>query len=164
MKVPEHRVVGGVVVFLWSVGLLLAFPWSTDMTKGPSIQPLERLMPPPPGVLSLRGEMPLSRDDAAERLTNPLRRLPAVLEGGRQLFETYCIVCHGPTAQGDGPVGRKFGVKIPPLTLDPVKRHPDGYLYGTIRQGGFSMPSYAEVMTPEERWMVVQYVRSLQQR
>ena len=39
---------------------------------------------------------------------------------------------------------------------------PDGYLYGTIRNGGIAMPSYADAMSAHERWQVVTFVRSLQ--
>jgi hypothetical protein len=41
---------------------------------------------------------------------------------------------------------------------------PDGYLYGTIRDGGIAMASYADAMSVHERWQVVMFVRSLQQQ
>src|SRR5262245_28541124 len=118
---------------------------------------------PPAGVLSSVGEPPLARDDAGG-LTNPLPASPATLARGKQLFEIYCAVCHGPAGAGDGPVGKKFGMPLPSLADASVVAHPDGYLYGTIRDGGFMMPGQAEVMSPEERWAVVHHVRSLQKR
>ena len=39
---------------------------------------------------------------------------------------------------------------------------PDGYIYGAIRDGVLSMPSYAEEMPAEQRWQVVMYLRSIQ--
>src|SRR6476660_1223931 len=39
---------------------------------------------------------------AEAALKNPLEPTPQVLELGRMKYETYCIVCHGPQARGDG--------------------------------------------------------------
>lgn len=110
------------------------------------------------------GEPPLSRDEAGERLTNPLPASPETLARGRRLFDIYCLTCHGASGMGDGQVGVKFGFPVPPLLDAAVVERPDGYLYGTIRDGGFVMPKYAEVMSPEERWAVVHHMRSLQKR
>lgn len=117
---------------------------------------------PPAGALSLTAETPLSRDEAGEQLKNPLPTSLETLARGKKLYEIYCLVCHGVSGQGDGRVGAKFGLPIPPLTDPAVVERPDGYLYGTIREGGFIMPKYAEVMTQDERWTVVRYVRRLQ--
>ena len=55
-------------------------------------------------------------------------------------------------------------LKTPPkdLVTGVSKELPDGYLYGTIRDGGIAMPSYADAMSIHERWQVVTFVRSLQ--
>ena len=131
----------------------------TDMIKRPAARALAA---PPAGALSIAGEAPLSRDEAGERLKNPLPASPETLTRGKSLYEIYCLVCHGPSGQGDGRVGAKFGLPIPPLNDPAVVERKDGYLYGTIREGGFIMPKYAEVMTPDERWAVVHYLRALQ--
>src|SRR5258706_9915028 len=134
-------------------------PLPDDMTKSPMPA---TLVAPPLGALTITAEAPLSRDDAGERLVNPLPRTPETLARGRQLYEIYCLVCHGTTGAGDGKVGAKFGTPIPSLNDPAVVERKDGFLYGTIREGGFIMPKYAESMTPEERWAVVHYLRSLQ--
>lgn len=148
---------------------LLALGGATTFHSGPSLPTEMTRMPgagtlaaPPAGTLSITAETPLSRDEAGERLVNPLPASPETLALGKQLYDVYCDVCHGGSGQGDGKVGAKFGFPIPPL-LDPaVVERPDGYLYGTIREGGFIMPKYAEVMSPDERWAVVHYLRRLQ--
>jgi mono/diheme cytochrome c family protein len=42
---------------------------------------------------------------------------PRGSESGRSLFKTYCTVCHGPGAQGDGPLADQLRVRPPDLTL-----------------------------------------------
>ena len=45
---------------------------------------------------------------AAANLKNPFagNSSAEVMALGKTKFETYCMVCHGPTGQGDGPVAR----------------------------------------------------------
>ena len=133
--------------------------WPSEMVKNPGAAPLA---PPPAGALPLGSEQPLSRDDAGEKLQNPVPASPEVLAQGKQLYDVYCALCHGATGKSDGKVGAKFGFPIPALDDPAVVERKDGYLYGTIREGGFIMPKYAEVMTPAERWAVVHYIRRLQ--
>ena len=40
----------------------------------------------------------------------------------------------------------------------------DGYWQSYLSAGGAVMPSYGEALTPEERWHVVNYVRTLAKR
>jgi mono/diheme cytochrome c family protein len=141
-----------------------AFPWSTDMYRGPAVQPLSespRVMPQ--GTLPVDGESPIPRNRAGELLHDPLRPTPAHLAHGRQLYESYCAVCHGPTGHGDGSVARMFAGDYPvtDLVKDTVYES-DGYVYGTIRYGGLVMPPLGDTMSPEERWEVVLFVRQLE--
>ena len=152
-----------------TLAALLALGGATSFHSGPSLPTEMMKMPaagalaaPPAGALSLTAETPLSRDEAGERLKNPLPASPETLARGRLLYEIYCLVCHGASGAADGAVGKKFDFPIPALADPAVAERPDGYVYGTIREGGFIMPKYAEVMSPEERWAVVHYLRRLQ--
>jgi len=141
-----------------------AFPWSIDMFRGDSIQPLAvapRVMPQ--GTLpTTGGEVPMSREEAATSLHNPYTPTPERLAHGKRLFETSCSPCHGTDGKGNGTV--RFLLTIPPSNLTraiPTERS-DGYLYSTIRDGSITMPPYGDALSPEERWEVVLYVRWLQ--
>lgn len=37
-------------------------------------------------------------------------------DSGRQLYMRFCASCHGPTGDGDGPVGSQLEVMVPNLT------------------------------------------------
>jgi hypothetical protein len=43
---------------------------------------------------------------------------------GEEMFNTYCAVCHGKDAKGDGPAAGEF--KIPPANLTLLARNHDG--------------------------------------
>jgi mono/diheme cytochrome c family protein len=144
-------------------GDVAAFPWSIDMFRGESVQPLAqspRVMPA--GTLPIHGEAPMSREEASAALHNPLKPTPASLAAGKSLFETNCAVCHGNNARGNGTVS--FLLRVPPadLTAGVAAQRSNGYIYATIRNGSIVMPSYADAMSSHERWEVVLYLRSLQ--
>jgi mono/diheme cytochrome c family protein len=140
------------------------FPWSIDMFRGQSVQPLSQ--PPrvmPGGTLPTSGgEPPMSRSEAAVTLKNPVAATPDALRHGKVLFDTDCAPCHGATAMGDGPVANHTAVPATDLTAGPSIARSDGYLYATIRNGGTVMPGYADAMSETERWQVVLYLRQLQ--
>ena len=107
---------------------------------------------------------------AGEKLKNPLAgdRSPEVLLQGKKVYEIYCGICHGAKGAGDGSVAPKMALKPPTLLSDKVKNHPDGRLYHIIVNGQGVMGAYGAQIgsLPEnynDRWKLVNYVRSLQE-
>jgi S-disulfanyl-L-cysteine oxidoreductase SoxD len=140
------------------------FPWSIDMYRGPEIQPFAKApRVTPADTLPVHGEPPMSLEQATIKMHNPLQPNAQTLASGRQQFETYCAPCHGSSGQGDGPVAHLLSKPPKNLISGTSKDLPDGYIYGAIRDGVLSMPSYAEELPTEQRWQVVTYLRSMQQ-
>ena len=142
----------------------VAFPWSTDMFRGPALRPLAvapRNMPS--GTLPVDGGEPtIIREEAAGGLRNPVAPTAAHLHSGAALFATHCAPCHGDDGKGNGPVAFQMIVAPPDLTTAQPAERTDGYLYATIRNGSIVMPAYGDAMSVQERWDVVLYVRQLQ--
>lgn len=142
-----------------------SFPWDIDMYRGATVRPLTeapRVMPE--GTLPTSGgELPMTRAEMTAYERNPLAPTPEDLAAGRGLYTTNCAPCHGDSGSGDGPVAHLLKTKPKDLVNGVSKHLPDGYLYGTIRDGGIAMPSYADAMSAHERWQVVTFVRSMQQ-
>lgn len=142
---------------------LWAWPWSRDMIVQPALQPLFRIFLPAPNAVSLGSEPAMPREMAATELHNPFTATPPRLDRGKQLYTTYCAVCHDLSGHGKGPVAQG-ALQPSDLTSPAVEARSDGYIYATIRNGGPTMPRYGEALTPEERWLVVLYVRTLAQK
>jgi mono/diheme cytochrome c family protein len=158
-----------------------AFPWSTDMFKGASVQPLEmapRVMPEgtlpvdgihynahygqPAGMPDEQAVAPMKLELMTIKLHNPIEPTPENLAHGQHLFETDCTPCHGMKGKGDGTVVHLLQHKPANLMTGVSKNLPDGYIYGYIRNGGIWMPAYDDAMSSKERWQVVVYLRALQ--
>jgi mono/diheme cytochrome c family protein len=148
-----------------------------DMMESPSLKVQDHfvsdrekssMMVPPEGTVPRNYtpyKYPTDPLAAEANLKNPLAgdQSLATLERGRKYFETNCMVCHGVAGHGDGPVSSKMALKPPPLVSDKVKNFKDGRIFHIITMGQGVMGSYANQITnPEDRWSVVNYVRSLQ--
>ena len=96
---------------------------------------------------------------AGRELTNPFHQDDAaVLDKGKVLYETYCLVCHGAEGKGDGPIASK----IPPPTSyksERVMGFLPGRIFHVITLGSNKMPSYAAQLSPEDRWLIITYIR-----
>ena len=99
---------------------------------------------------------------AGRELTNPYHRDQPTLDKGKALYETYCLVCHGAEGKGDGPIASK----IPPPSAyksDRVMGFLPGRIFHVITMGSNKMPSYAAQLSPDDRWLIVNYVRAVLQ-
>ena len=145
-----------------------SFPWDIDMYRGATVQPLAvapRNMPEgtlPSSGGDSGGQLPMTRDEMTAKERNPVAPTLENLAAGKSLYLTNCSPCHADDGLGNGPVAHLLKTKPKNLVTGLSKHLPDGYLYGTIRDGGIAMPSYADAMSAHERWQVVTYVRSLQ--
>jgi mono/diheme cytochrome c family protein len=86
-----------------------------------------------------------------------------LLTRGQQRYDIYCAICHGAAGKGDGVV-KGFGlVTVRPLIDDLLRAQPDGQIFNTITHGKNTMGAYGPVITVEDRWAIVAYVRALQE-
>ena len=124
---------------------------------------------PPEGAIAQNREVYLYKGkpaEAAAKLVNPFGSHPSdeILTLGKNHFNNFCFVCHGPGGQGDGPVGKKFqGVKPPSLMSAKIRGVKDGAIFHIITDGQGVMNPYVNQMPfAKDRWAVVAYVRKLQ--
>ena len=147
-----------------ALGGAAAFRWMHNMTVTQRVMPGEYNFSMPTGSLPRNGgelyHSPAEREAAAARRNPVVASVDSVRKGG-ELFTIYCTPCHGTSGRGDGPVSTKF---VPPADLTNPELHKvrtDGYWQSYLSAGGAVMPSYAETLTAEERWHVVNYLQTL---
>jgi mono/diheme cytochrome c family protein len=69
------------------------------------------------------------------------------------------VVCHGEQGKGDGPIA----TKIPPppsYKSDRLLTYPPGRFFHVITMGANKMPSYATQLAPNDRWLIITYIRA----
>ena len=116
--------------------------------------------------LPLRPREPATQGEALV-LTNPVTNSASTLEAGKKLFLTNCAMCHGIDGRGQSFVADTFAsleVKPPAdltqagsIVLSPT----DGLAFWFISDGLGNMPSWRYLLTQEDRWTVIHYLRFL---
>lgn len=93
-------------------------------------------------------------------LTNPLDA-DASAEGA-EVFRTNCEMCHGPQGHGDGPAGQSLDPKPRDLAVLQTKAG-DDFLFWRISEGkpGTSMVAFKGILSEEQIWQVVSFIRTL---
>lgn len=99
---------------------------------------------------------------ASKQVMNPMPTLDAdQLKEAERLYLVNCGICHGTKLDGEGPLynGGKGPFAAAPknlITLD----MPDGQMFYSITYGKNLMGSYASQLSTEQRWMVIDYIKS----
>ena len=177
-----HTEIGGQISFT-----LPAFPESgphavqvfTEMHYQPSYrsQEIPRLLPPPDSVPINGREIVPESPDGFSGLPVP-DRVTASYDSSkaRVLFDVNCAVCHGRSLKGDGAIVEYIdkGPLPADLTVALTVGSTDGELFGFISEGGRQgqaafhrdrpsaspMPFFRSMLTEDDRWALVLYLRS----
>ena len=84
---------------------------------------------------------------------------------GKHLFVVYCAVCHGESGDGQGHLVQIDKFPPPPSYFrDDIMVLPEGKRYHAVMYGKGLMGSYATQLDHRERWLVLSYVQSLQDK
>jgi mono/diheme cytochrome c family protein len=124
-----------------------------------------------PGLLSACAEDSSSTNTwtapaRAARKQNPITADAASISKGKDIYVAGCLPCHGASGRGDGPAAatlERNGVRIKPGNLSDPKRwsETDGELYWKITEGNSPMPAWGQTLTDDQRWLIVNYIRTL---
>lgn len=94
----------------------------------------------------------------ADTLKSPFPPSPPVIREGENLFNTYCVSCHGKTGHGDGSPG-KFKIEPANFHSKAVTDQTDGALFWKMTTGRGMMPAYGAALSEEKRWQLIAYIR-----
>ncbi len=130
------------VLLLW-LSLLTACAAPSGLPTGPT--PIPTLIP----------VQPADQADAEADVSFTLQSYPAQLPSaskGFELYQSYCLECHGPNGTGVVPGARDF------RDLDFVRGETPISFYAAVAEGRNDMPAYSESLSSDERWDVVFYI------
>ena len=97
----------------------------------------------------------------AAKKANPEHADSNSLNVGKRVYERECMACHGSKGMGDGPkaadLERRPGNLADPAMWD----QSDGALFWKLTEGRAPMPATKTLLSDDERWHVINYVRTL---
>jgi len=80
---------------------------------------------------------------------------------GREVYLKRCWMCHGDAGQGDGPSAQNMVPEPANFTVEEFDTMPDYELFwkATVGIGNTAMPQWSLLLSEEERWEAIQYVK-----
>ena len=101
----------------------------------------------------------------AQSLTNPLTSSPEIISAGQQIYGQSCAICHGIDGRGHTDLGRGMYPPAMDLNSPHVQHWKDADLFWIIQNGVrlTGMPSWKSVISDEDTWKLVAFMRALSQ-
>ena len=99
--------------------------------------------------------------------TNLVTELPVpvtkdLLLRGQERYDIFCSPCHDRTGNGNGMIVQR-GLRSPPsYHIDRLRQAPIGHFFDVMSNGFGAMQDYSAQVTPEDRWAIAAYIRTLQ--
>jgi len=103
--------------------------------------------------------------DLVEYASQPLKPpalTAALLERGQERYRIYCTPCHSELGDGRGIVVQRGFPAPPSFHIDRLRAASPQYFYDVITQGHGVMYSFADKVSPIDRWAIAAYIRALQ--
>ncbi len=82
---------------------------------------------------------------------------------GANIFAENCVLCHGPQAKGNGVLAKTFPIPPVDLLTEPhTAKHTAGDFFHWLTHGipGTGMPAFADKLSEEDRWDVVNFLHA----
>ncbi len=98
----------------------------------------------------------------ADALKNPFKGNAKATAEGKRIYEQMCVLCHGIKGKGNGEAGLTLDKKPANFLAFKVKKESDGVIFWKITNGKPPMASYEELLTEDQRWQLVNYIRELE--
>lgn len=110
------------------------------------------------GVLALQAVSVQAYPDTY--LTTDIPFAATSIAAGLRHYEDNCTGCHGVSGHGDGPAAASLPIKPADLSAPHTALHTAGDLYWWITHGiqGSPMPAFADVLTNDERWDIINFL------
>jgi len=127
----------GITIFVMAIAALFFAGWATAHDKD---------WPVPP---------------EAAKVKNPVAPTPDNLAAAHAIYSDKCAGCHGEKGAGDGPEADMY-TPAPAAFTDAhmMAEMTDGEIFWKMTEGRKPMPSFKRSLTDEQRWQLVNFLRT----
>ena len=98
---------------------------------------------------------------SADEIQNPFKEDVNAIKKGKKLYTQFCVICHGAKGKGDGMAGVALNPKPANFSTNLFKMQSDGAIFWKLSEGRPPMAPYKDVFTKDQRWQLVNYIKSL---
>ena len=101
---------------------------------------------------------------SAKSLENPLEKFKGnakMTSLGKSLYTQQCATCHGDSGLGDGSAAKYLQKSPTNLTTKKFQSQTDGEIFWKIVNGNSPMPTFNDMLTEKQIWLVFNYRRTL---
>ena len=98
----------------------------------------------------------------SNNLKNPFKGNASATADGKKIFNQMCVLCHGLQGKGNGEAGLSLERKPANFLSLKVINETDGNIFWKITHGKAPMATYEELLTEDQRWKLVNYIRELE--
>ncbi|MEO6820073.1 MAG: c-type cytochrome [Ginsengibacter sp.] len=101
--------------------------------------------------------------NSAVSVKNPVPNDAASVKNGKTIYLASCAPCHGDGGKGDGPASASLNPKPADHTSTAFQAQSDGAMFYEITAGHAhtAMPPFKAALTTDQRWAVINYIRTL---
>jgi mono/diheme cytochrome c family protein len=100
----------------------------------------------------------------AKAMPNPIPATPQAIGAGMSTYMDRCQNCHGEDGNGKGERADKLSIAPSDFTdAHAMSMQTDGELFWKISKGHRPMPAFEKKLSEEERWQLVDYIRTFSQ-
>ena len=105
---------------------------------------------------------PEGYESAGAELVSPIASSEENIAAGALLYGQMCTQCHGEEGKGDGAISRNGHIVGIPSYSGKLKDLPEGKMYHTLQYGKGLMGSHASQLSQKDRWLIIEYIKTLQ--
>ena len=113
------------------------------------------------GILSVAFAEDWKAPSRAAKRKNPIAAEGKSIADGKTVYTKECLSCHGQAGKGDGPAAKDLATKPGDLSNPKIRDETDGELFWKITEGKKPMPTFDKLLSENDRWNVVNFVRTL---
>lgn len=98
----------------------------------------------------------------AKKMKNPVAATPQNLDSSKAIWLDKCAKCHGDKGAGDGPEAYMYDPEPSDLSsAHMMGEMTDGEIYYKMTEGRKPMPGFKTQLSDEQRWAMVNFLRTL---
>ena len=115
-------------------------------------------------AVNAQHKAPWNAPESLKEKKNPFPSDETSLARGKKSYVSECARCHGKKGEGDGTSASRIDQTVADLSSAKVQSQSDGELFWKISEGRKPMPINKNTLTDDQRWDIINYIRTFKKK